>query len=290
MNNQPLNKSPKKRFSPDISKFPMIMGIVNTTPDSFSDGGRYDNIQKAEEHALRLEDEGADVIDLGGESSRPFADPVSEEEEIRRVVPLISRLSGRLSVPISVDTTKSVVARLACEEGARIINDISAMTLDPDMLETAAQSSAAVILMHMLGEPRTMQVDPFYKDVKAEIIEYLKSVMKRAEAAGIPKSSMIIDPGLGFGKTVAHNLALINAIPEFKSLGAPVLIGPSRKSFIQKILQTDLKSDFEKIEAGTLSIVTASIMKGADILRVHDVKAAKAAAEMIKALKREEGF
>lgn len=290
MNNQPLNKSPKKRFSPDISKFPMIMGIVNTTPDSFSDGGRYDNIQKAEEHALRLEDEGADVIDLGGESSRPFADPVSEEEEIRRVVPLISRLSGRLSVPISVDTTKSVVARLACEEGARIINDISAMTLDPDMLETAAQSSAAVILMHMLGEPRTMQVDPFYKDVKAEIIEYLKSVMKRAEAAGIPKSSMIIDPGLGFGKTVAHNLALINAIPEFKSLDAPVLIGPSRKSFIQKILQTDLKSDFEKIEAGTLSIVTASIMKGADILRVHDVKAAKAAAEMIKALKREEGF
>lgn len=272
------------RFVPDFSKGRLVMGIVNITPDSFSDGGRFTNLGKALEHALKLEDEGADILDIGGESSRPFADPVSMEEEAERVIPLISELSQRVSIPISIDTTKAEVAKLAVGAGASIINDISSMTLDPEMLSTAASTDAAVILMHMRGEPRTMQLDPFYDDVIAEIMTYLKKMIEKTEKAGIEKRSIIIDPGLGFGKNISHNISIINSIPEFKKLGTPVLIGPSRKSFIQKILETDLKTGFEKIEAGTLAVITASVINGADIVRVHDVKAARAAVDMIKAI------
>lgn len=274
-----------KRFVLDFSNGPLVMGIVNVTPDSFSDGGRFLDNEKAVEHALRLEDEGADILDIGGESSRPFAEAVSEEEELRRVIPLIYELSKKVSAPISIDTTKARVAKLAVEAGASIVNDISAMTIDPEMLSTAASTNAAVILMHMKGEPRTMQIDPFYDDVVSEIMAYMKAMMERAEKAGIEKSSIILDPGIGFGKDISHNIAIINAIPAFKTLGAPILIGPSRKSFIQKILGTDLKTGLERVEAGTLAVVTASLMNGADIVRVHDVKAAKAAVEIIKALK-----
>lgn len=273
-----------KIIDPDFSRGPLVMGIVNVTPDSFSDGGRFDGFEKALEHALRLEDEGADILDIGGESSRPFAEPVSEEEEIKRVIPLISALAERVSVPISIDTVKSGVARLAVEAGASIINDISAMTIDKKMPGVAAESGAYTILMHMKGEPRTMQIDPSYEDVISEIKAYLDASVSIAEKAGIDKKKIIIDPGIGFGKSVQHNLSIINAIPDFKSLGMPVLIGPSRKSFIQKILRTDLKSGFDRIEAGTLAVVSASAMKGADILRVHNVKAARAAVDMIKAL------
>lgn len=280
-------KSTTERFTPDLTNGPLIMGIVNVTPDSFSDGGRFLDTDKAVEHAMRLEDHGAAILDIGGESSRPFAEQVTEEEEIKRVIPLISELSKRVSIPISIDTTKSRVAKLACEAGASIINDISAMTMDPEMLSVAASTKAAVVLMHMKGEPRTMQLNPIYEDVISDIKAYLKTMIERAEKAGIHKSGIIIDPGIGFGKSVSHNLAIINSIPEFKSLGVPVLIGPSRKSFIQKILCADLATGLEKIEAGTLAVVTASIMKGADIIRVHDVRAARAAADMIRAIKND---
>lgn len=285
MKNSPKKEISTKRFIPDFSHGPIVMGIVNVTPDSFSDGGKFLNSELAIEHALRLEDEGAGILDIGGESSRPFAEAVSDEEEIRRVIPLIYELSKRVSTPISIDTTKACVAKLAVEAGASIINDISAMTIDPEMLSTVASTNAAVILMHMKGKPRTMQIDPVYADVIMEIMAYLKSMVEMAEKAGIDKSSIIIDPGIGFGKNVSHNIAIINAIPEFKTLGAPILIGPSRKSFIQRILGTDLKTGFERVEAGTLAVVTASLMNGADIIRVHDVKATKAAVEIMKALK-----
>jgi len=284
MKDSPKKENLIKRFAPDFSNGPIIMGIVNVTPDSFSDGGKFLDNEKALEHALRLEDEGAGILDIGGESSRPYAEAVSEEEEIRRVIPLISKLGKRVSATISIDTTKARVAKLAVEAGASIINDISAMTMDSEMLSIAASTKAAVVLMHMKGEPRTMQIDPVYYDVVAEIIIYLKSMIERAEAAGIEKSSIIVDPGIGFGKNISHNLALINAISEFKALGSPVLIGPSRKSFIQKLLGADLETGLERVEAGTLAVITASLLKGADIIRVHDARAAKAAVGMITAL------
>ena len=268
-----------------------IMGILNVTPDSFSDGGRFLSHDAALSQAERMIEDGADILDIGGESSRPFSEPISAEAEARRVVPIIERLAGKIDVPISIDTTKAVVARRAMDAGAAIINDISALRFDPEMGAVAAETGALVILMHMLGEPKTMQVDPRYDDLIGDIKGFLENAVKRAEAAGIPRSNIIIDPGIGFGKNVSHNLALIKHIHRFSGFGRPVLIGPSRKAFIRKLLAGDndaaheMAADHESVETGTQAALSAAILNGAHIIRVHDVARARATATIIDAIR-----
>lgn len=257
-----------------------IMGILNVTPDSFSDGGRYMQVDEAVEHALTLTAEGADFIDIGGESTRPGSEPVSVKEEIRRVLPVIESLSKKIDIPISVDTYKSEVADAALKAGAVIVNDISAMTFDSNMASVVANHSASVVLMHIKGAPKTMQEKPTYKNVTLEIKEFLETRSMVAQKAGIRQ--ILIDPGIGFGKTFEHNIQLIQELNSFISLGYPLLIGPSRKSFLGTILQVPAD---ERLE-GTSAVVTASIMKGANIIRVHDVKAMKKVAMVSDVLKK----
>lgn len=263
------------------------MGILNITPDSFSDGGRFLALDKAIAQAERLAEDGADILDVGGESTRPFSDPVSEEEESRRVVPVIEAIARRLSIPVSIDTTKSGVARRAIEAGASIINDTGALKTDPEMAEIAAVSGVPVILMHMLGTPKTMQVDPVYEDLMQEIISFLTNAIDHAVSHGISRSRIIIDPGIGFGKTLEHNLSLIRNLDAFASLDVPVLIGPSRKSFIRTLLKTDscAQPSDDNMETGTQAVVAASILNGAHIVRVHDVARSVATIRIMDALK-----
>lgn len=263
-----------------------LMGIVNVTPDSFSDGGRFYDHRKAVEHGLELAEAGADILDVGGESTRPFSDPVPVEEEIRRVVPVIEALRKKTGLPISADTRRSVTARAALDAGASIINDVSALSDDPDMAALAAERGAGVILMHMLGSPKTMQKDPQYADVVKEVRAYLEARVRFAVSAGIPKERIVVDPGIGFGKTIEHNLALIRNIPSFDSLGVPVLIGHSRKAFIRRLLAADLgrEADAGEIETGTQAVTAMCAAFGAHIIRVHDVKAARAAIVLAQAL------
>jgi len=252
-----------------------IMGILNITPDSFSDGGKFLALDNALAQAEKMIAAGADIIDIGGESSRPFSEPVSIEEETRRVIPLIDHLAKKISIPISIDTTKSAIARRAVTAGASIINDISALRLDSDMVEVAAKNDVLLILMHMKGTPSDMQVSPSYDDLMGEIKDFLKDAICRAEKSGVLKNKIIIDPGIGFGKTVQHNLFLIHNLNEFQELNVPVLFGSSKKAFIRKILvqndNTELKPDHPLIETGTQATVAAGIMGGAHIVRVHDV-------------------
>lgn len=249
-----------------------IMGILNVTPDSFSDGGMFDSSEDAVKYGVKMVEEGADIIDIGGESSRPGAAPVTVEEEMARVIPVIKELAGRVNIPISIDTTKADVAREAIECGAEIVNDISAMRLDDAMTHVIADSGAAVVLMHMRGTSRDMQTgDLSYTSLLGDIIEFLGSSMERALAAGISQECIIVDPGIGFGKTREDNLRLLNNLSEFKVLGRPILVGVSRKAFIGKITGG---SPMERIE-GTAASVTASIMNGANIVRVHDVQTMK---------------
>lgn len=268
-----------------------IMGILNVTPDSFSDGGRFLSQDAALAQAERMIEDGADILDIGGESSRPFSEPISAEAEADRVVPVIEYLAGRIDVPISIDTTKAAVARRAMDAGAAIINDISALRFDPEMGAVAAETGALVILMHMLGEPKSMQVDPRYDDLIGDIKGFLENAVKRAEAAGIPRSNIIIDPGIGFGKTVSHNLALIKHLHRFSGLDTPVLIGPSRKAFIRKLLAGDsdaaheMAPDHESVETGTQAALSAAILNGAQVVRVHDVARARATAAIIDAIR-----
>ncbi len=252
----------------DIGQRTLIMGVLNVTPDSFSDGGLFVETEAAAERAERMAAEGADIIDVGGESSRPGADSVSAEAEMDRVLPVIENLAKTIETPISIDTYKSSVARYALEMGACIVNDISALRSDPDMAQVVAQAGAAVVLMHMKGAPKNMQIDPHYGSVIDEIISFLRARIQAAVDAGISSSQIIIDPGIGFGKTVAHNLEIIRRLREFKSLEKPILIGTSRKSFIGKVL--DLPAD-DRLE-GTAATITTAINNGADIIRVHDVK------------------
>ncbi|VEN75472.1 7,8-dihydropteroate synthase [Candidatus Desulfarcum epimagneticum] len=272
----------------DFGKRTQIMGIVNVTPDSFSDGGRFDSPQKAIDQGLRLADEGADIIDVGGESTRPFSAGVALEEEISRTAPVIEGLARRLSIPISIDTVKSGVAQRALDAGAAMINDISALSADPGMAPLAAERRVPVVLMHMKGSPKTMQMDPSYSDVMAEIVEFLKNAVSRAVEKGIPKSMIIVDPGVGFGKTAAHNLEIIRRLKQMKTLGVPVLMGHSRKSFIQKTLQDFAEKDMNPllsvVETGTRAVSAAAILNGADIIRVHDAAGAAATARMIDAI------
>jgi dihydropteroate synthase len=252
-----------------------VMGILNITPDSFSDGGKFFALDHAISQAEKLVADGADILDVGGESTRPFSDAVSEEEETRRVVPVIETIAKYVSIPISIDTTKSGVAKRAIEAGASIINDVGALRMDADMAKVAAASGVPVILMHMLGTPKTMQVAPEYGNLLSEIRSFLASTIDYAVSQGILRSRIIIDPGIGFGKTIHHNLMLVRCLSAFASLDAPVLIGPSRKSFIRNLLKaTDpegLDPSLESIETGTQAIIAAGILNGAHILRVHDV-------------------
>jgi len=260
----------------------LIMGIVNITPDSFSDGGRFLNTDDAIRQAERLAEEGADLIDLGGESSRPGADAVPVEEEIRRVLPVIERLAPRLPIPISIDTCKAEVARRAVAAGARIINDISALRSDPEMAPLAAREGVPVVLMHMKGTPKDMQARPVYADVVRDIAEFFETRIRLAEQSGIPRERIVLDPGIGFGKTVDHNLEILARLDEFRSLGRPILIGPSRKSFIGQILGLPVE---ERLE-GTAAAVAVGILNGASIIRVHDVRAMSRVARMVEAIGR----
>lgn len=244
------------------------MGIVNVTPDSFSDGGKYESTEKAVEHALKLVEEGADILDIGGESTRPGATPVSLADELDRVVPVIEQLSKLTQVPLSIDTYKPQVMQAALEAGADLINDVRALQ-EPGALEIAARSKAGVCLMHMQGMPATMQLDPRYEDVVAEVRAFLAERMAAAEAAGIPQSRIVLDPGFGFGKRTEHNIALLQGLPEILSLGRPLLVGLSRKSVLGQITGGDV---YVRLHA-SLAASVISVMKGARIVRVHDVKA-----------------
>lgn len=266
-----------------------IMGILNVTPDSFSDGGKFFTLDAAIAHGQKLAEDGADIIDIGGESTKPFSDTVSAEEETRRVVPVIEKLARQISIPISIDTTKACVARRAVEAGASIINDISALQADNEMTGVAVKYCAPVILMHMKGTPKTMQVSPVYNDIIKEIEEFLKNRIDLAEKNGISRSQIIIDPGIGFGKTVEHNLLLIKHLHELKTLNAPILVGPSRKAFIQSTLKDlsgdDIKPDMPITENGTQAAVAAAVLQGANIVRVHNVAGTRATLKIIDAIK-----
>lgn len=252
---------------------PRIMGIVNVTPDSFSDGGRYLAADAAIAHALQLEAEGADILDVGGESTRPGAEPVGIEEECRRVLPVIEALSKRSRARISIDTRNGEVMRRAAQAGAHLINDVSALTHDHQSLAAAAATGLPVVLMHMLGDPRTMQAAPAYADVVLDVYDVLEARLAACEAAGIARERLIVDPGIGFGKTLAHNLALLGSLSIFHGLGCAILLGASRKSFISKL--TGAGAD-DRLP-GSLAAALGGASQGVQILRVHDVAATRQA-------------
>ena len=256
------------------------MGVVNVTPDSFYDGGLYFEPARAIEQALKLIADGADIIDVGGESSRPGAAPVSAKDEKKRILPVIEVVRERKDVLISVDTTKAEVAAAAIAEGAHIINDISAGRFDPDILSLVSRTGAGLVLMHMKGTPRTMQSLASYDDVVAEVRSFLAGRLAAAREAGVREAGLICDPGIGFAKTLEHNLALINNIPELAGLGRPVLVGLSRKSFIGKLLDAEPEDRLE----GTIAAAVVSALNGAAILRVHDVLEVKRALAVAEAI------
>jgi dihydropteroate synthase len=251
---------------------PLIMGILNVTPDSFSDGGQFFDKDKAITHGFQMIEQGADIIDVGGESTRPFSDPVSASKEIERVVPVISELSQKVSIPISIDTSKAEVAQAAIDAGASMINDISALR-DTKMADVARKAEVPLILMHMQGTPQTMQVAPRYDNIIDEIYYSLESRIQSAIDVGIPRELLIVDPGIGFGKTVHDNFKIIQNLKQFHQLDVPLLIGTSRKSFIQKTLniQQDALNYLEAIECGTMVTITLSALAGVHIVRVHNV-------------------
>jgi len=254
----------------------LVMGILNVTPDSFYDGGRYALPTAAVKRGLEMETEGADIIDVGGESSRPGAEPIPLQEEIDRVIPVIEGLRRRSDVLISVDTTKAKVAAEAIAAGATMVNDISALRSDPEMARVVSERKAMVVLMHMLGTPATMQRSPSYTDVLGEIRSFLAERIKYAEASGIPRDRIVIDPGIGFGKLLSHNIAILRGLHRLTDLGAPILIGASRKSFLGEIL--DLPTE-ERLE-GTIAVNAIAIMRGAEIIRVHDAKEGRRTADV----------
>ncbi|HEY4398487.1 MAG TPA: dihydropteroate synthase [Acidimicrobiia bacterium] len=266
-----------------------VMGIVNVTPDSFSDGGRFLDPDAAFAHGIELAEQGADVLDVGGESTRPGAAPVPADEELRRVVPVVERFAAATAVPVSVDTTKAAVARAALGAGATVVNDVSAGRHDPQMLGVVAGAGAGYVVMHMQGQPRTMQAEPRYDDVVAEVGEFLADRIDAARAAGVAEGAVAADPGIGFGKTVEHNLQLLAGLPALaERVGVPVLVGTSRKTFVGKVLARagaasgDLPVD--EREEGTLATVVWALDRGASIVRVHDVLAAVRAVRLLDAL------
>ncbi|MBI2986059.1 MAG: dihydropteroate synthase [Deltaproteobacteria bacterium] len=265
----------------DMARRTALMGIVNVTPDSFSDGGKYFDVEKAISHGLDLAEQGADIIDVGGESSRPGARPVSAREEMERVLPVMRGLRRKLSIPISVDTYKAEVARAAIDEGADVVNDISALRFDGAMALLVAAEKVPVVLMHMQGEPQTMQQKPHYHDVVQEVKEFLASRIVFALEAGVEPDRIIVDPGIGFGKELEHNLALVRGLPALASLGQPILLGPSRKTFIGEILDVGPE---ERLE-GSLAASVVAVLAGANMIRTHDVKESHRAVRVADALR-----
>lgn len=259
---------------------PCVMGILNVTPDSFSDGGQFRRIDAALQQAERMVEEGAAVIDIGGESSRPGAEPVSESEELNRVIPVIEALAQRIDVALSIDTTKAAVMRAACAAGAHWINDISALRAD-ESLSVAKETGAAVCLMHMRGQPRDMQQAPHYEAVVPEVVTFLKGRIEACLAAGLSRDALVVDPGIGFGKQLEHNLALLAAVPRLAALGFPVLIGVSRKSLFGQLLGLPVA---ERLSAG-LAATAIAVYEGASVLRTHDVRATVQAVAVAKALR-----
>jgi dihydropteroate synthase len=252
----------------DLGSRTHIMGILNVTPDSFSDGGLYNDTVKACVRAREMAAAGADIIDVGGESTRPGAEPLSEEEELRRIIPIIKDLAAELTVPISVDTYKATVAKKALAAGASIVNDISGLHFSPDMAKVVADYGAAVVIMHIKGTPRDMQQNPVYDNVLLDVMSYLEEGIAIAVKAGVDREKMLIDPGIGFGKTLEHNLTLLNRLDEFRSIGRPIVLGTSRKQFIGTILGIPVP---EQRVDGTASTLVLGIERGAKVVRVHDV-------------------
>lgn len=280
----PLEDNVKAVFEV-FGKRTVIMGILNVTPDSFSDGGMYSDLDTAVDRAMKMIEDGADIIDVGGESTRPGSEPVTTNEEIERVIPVIKAISSRTDTPISIDTYKADVAEAALDSGARIINDISAATFDDKMTNLIAKSKCPAILMHTKGTPRDMQTNATYGDLMAEISGYLRDRIRSLAAAGVDQRLLIIDPGIGFAKNVEHNLDIIRRLKELRSIGRPILIGTSRKSTIGKILG-DLPPE-DRLE-GSAATVALSIANGADIVRVHDVREMTLTAKMTDAIVRTE--
>ncbi|MEJ2656392.1 MAG: dihydropteroate synthase [Desulfobacterales bacterium] len=278
----------------DLGRRTCIMGVLNVTPDSFSDGGKFFTVDDAVVQGYQLFEDGADILDIGGESTRPFSDAVSVEEEIKRVVPVIERLSNRISIPISIDTTKADVAEQAIKAGASMINDVSSLRFDPKMANIAADYGVPVILMHMLGNPKTMQIEPKYDDLISEIKTFLENAINRAENRGISRSKIIIDPGIGFGKTFDDNLLLIKNLHEFRTLNVPILVGTSRKAFIRKLLKDEpmenVHPDSRIVETGTQASIAAAVLNSAQIVRVHDVANTRITVKIIDAIKNARHF
>ncbi len=271
-------------FSLNLSRKTAVMGILNVTPDSFSDGGVHLAGPMAVEGGLRMVDDGADIIDIGGESTRPGSEPVSLDEELLRTLPVIESLASKVRVPISIDTSKAEVARRAIDAGASIVNDISGLRFDPGMPEVVSRCGVPVVIMHMKGNPKDMQQAPSYVALIPEIMEFLRERIAFAVKAGIPEERIIIDPGIGFGKTADHNLEILNNLDKFASLGRPILVGASRKAFIGKVLNNAPAT--QRME-GTAAAVAISIMRGACIVRVHDVREMAKVAKVADAIKRE---
>jgi dihydropteroate synthase len=266
-----------------IGQRTLVMGILNVAPDSFSDGGRFLESSKAVAHALQMVEDGADIIDVGGESTRPGSDPISAEEEIARVVPVIEQIAAKTDIAISVDTYKAEVARAAIDAGACMVNDISGASFDPKMVSLIAESKCPAIVMHIKGTPKTMQENPQYSDLMGEITSFLYERVRTLVASGVDERLLMIDPGFGFGKTVEHNLEILRRLRELKSIGRPIVVGTSRKSTIGKVLG-DLPVE-ERLE-GTAATVAIAIAHGADVVRVHDVKEMTRVARMTDAVVR----
>ena len=255
-------------FDFPLGRTPLLMGIVNVTPDSFSDGGRFRDPGAAIRQALQLVEEGADILDVGGESTRPGAKPVSLDEELRRVIPVVRGIAAETAVPISIDTTKAEAARQAVDAGAVIVNDISGLTFDPQMSAVCRDTGAGVICMHMQGTPQTMQDNPVYDDVVSEICTFFEERLAALNEQGIPRDRIVLDPGIGFGKSAEHNVQILSNITRFRALGRPVLIGHSRKRFLGKVLGRPV----EERTFGTLGVSLALAEQDVDIIRLHDVR------------------
>jgi dihydropteroate synthase len=262
-----------------FSSVPKLMGIVNVTPDSFSDGGLYAQVTSAVDHALRLEDEGCDILDIGGESTRPYSDPVAVDDELKRVIPVIEKLAKRVAIPISIDTSKSRVASAAIDCGVEIINDVTGLEGDPDMLSVAVRTQAGVCAMHMQGTPKTLQDNPQYDDVVQDILGYLRARREQLTAGGIELQRICLDPGIGFGKTHEHNLQLLQHVEVFHQLNCPILIGHSRKGMIAKVIGNKEVSRMP----GTIGISLAMALKRIQVLRVHDVAENRQALQLFQA-------
>ena len=271
-----------RNYAFDLSQRTHIMGILNVTPDSFSDGGQFFDTQRAIEHGLAMARDGADIIDIGGESTRPYSEAVSTGEEMDRVIPVIQALAREIKIPISIDTLKAEVAQEALRLGASMINDVSALRRDSELISVAAKAGVPVILMHMKGTPEDMQRDPNYEDLIPEIYGFLEEAINRAVHGGIQKERVIVDPGIGFGKTFDHNLQIIRELGRFLPLGQPILLGSSRKAFIGHIL----KNKAHERDVGSMATIAAGILNGAHIVRVHNIRMAVETATIIDAIKR----